>query len=145
MSCILKKQNFVPVKDFIKFHFLQDPSKSRFIAVMSTFRLLYHGTNPESSNNDHSDCLQADATHKTNLHGFPTLIVGTFKNLYIFYYTLIYFLVDLFDFIYLFLISFSFIKFSLISFCFIISHFALFYFTSFYTVLFYSIIFCFML
>jgi hypothetical protein len=43
--------------------------------VLSSYRLLYHGANINSTENIRS-CLQADGTHKTNMHGYPTLKVG---------------------------------------------------------------------
>lgn len=49
--------------------------KPRFIAVLSTYRLLYHGADLESGL-DYRMCLQADGTYKTNIHGFVVLIVG---------------------------------------------------------------------
>ena len=49
--------------------------KPRFIAVLSTYRLLYHGADLESGLN-YRMCLQADGTYKTNIHGFVVLIVG---------------------------------------------------------------------
>ena len=54
--------------------------KPRFIAVLSSYRLLYHGIGQSSIMADIRNCLQADGTHKTNLYGYPTLIVGT-KNI----------------------------------------------------------------
>jgi hypothetical protein len=46
-----------------------------FIVVLSSYRLLFHGANMESSE-DKRNCLQADGTHKTNMHVYPTLIIG---------------------------------------------------------------------
>ena len=67
---------------FISYHFFINlqkntiPSSPRFTAVISSYRLLQHGVNVNSVDVDIRDCLQADGTHKTNLHGFPALIVG---------------------------------------------------------------------
>jgi hypothetical protein len=48
----------------------------RFIAVISTLRLLFHGSTDPNSKCDPRICLQADGTHKTNLHRMPALIIG---------------------------------------------------------------------
>ena len=48
----------------------------KFVAVISSYRLLLHGCNIASDAVDARDCLQTDATHKTNFHGFPIIITG---------------------------------------------------------------------
>jgi hypothetical protein len=48
--------------------------------VLSSYTLLFHGANIESSG-DIRNCLQADGTHKTNMHDYPTLIVGDQMNI----------------------------------------------------------------
>lgn len=54
---------------------MKDAVKPRFIAVLSTYRLLHHGYDLETRV-DHRKCLQADGTHKINIHGFPALLIG---------------------------------------------------------------------
>ena len=48
----------------------------KFVAVISSYRLLLHGCNTASDAIDAPDCFQTDATHKTNFHGFPIIITG---------------------------------------------------------------------
>lgn len=73
--------NFDISYDILNLQDTTSPSNIRFIAIISSYRLLHHGVDAGSMHDDR-DCLQADETYKTNSHGFPILIVGAFMTLF---------------------------------------------------------------